>query len=62
MGVFTDVSGLPKRYLSLESTNLRGQPDTANVPWASLIPTVSSSGDLHVEGYSLDLVNRSYAG
>ncbi len=62
MGVFTDESGVPKRYLTLDATNLRGQPATANVPWASLVPTISTGGDLHADGYSIDLVNRSYAG
>jgi hypothetical protein len=33
----------------------------ANVPWASLVPTVSTGGDVHAPGYAIDLVNKSYA-
>ncbi len=44
------------------STNLRGAPAVADVPWASLDAAVNTNGEIMAPGYVLDLANRGFAG
>lgn len=43
-------------------TNLTGQPDVPDVPWADLDPIVNLDGDLMAPGFTFDLINRGFAG
>ena len=49
------------KYLVLQ-TNLHGSPQVSNVPWADLVSTVNTNGEVLAPGYAVDLVDRGYIG
>ncbi|HYU32388.1 MAG TPA: putative Ig domain-containing protein [Thermoanaerobaculia bacterium] len=59
LGTNPEVFGL--KYLAF-STNLRGEPRVANVPWADLDAAVDRDGEILAPGYALDLASRGFAG